>query len=159
MYFSVWDHSKLSNYNFCWWDVTTLLPYTQETSFESSLLINKSGSLALSSLTNVFCSLTSNAKGIFNVIATNQIKNKSTPHYPGISFKDLYWTARESFLVSSDLALRAQLTEFLDHKLLKQRRGPDGIENLYIPIDNHLLQQFLEENDKNWKYSQICCIC
>ncbi|XP_077295270.1 origin recognition complex subunit 2 [Arctopsyche grandis] len=143
-----WDHAKLSDYNFSWWDTTTLLPYRQETSYENSLLVHKSGALALSSLKNVFNSLTTNAKGIFMLIVKNQLKNLKTSHYQGIPFKDLYWTARESFLVSSDLALRAQLTEFLDHKLVKNKRNVDGTENLIIPIDNVLLQQFNEQNEE-----------
>lgn len=63
-------------------------------------------------------------------------------------FKDLYWSCRESFLVSSDLVLRAQLTEFLDHKLVKSKRSVDGTEQLIIPIDSSLLQQFLDEQEK-----------
>lgn len=81
---SVWDHAKLSDYNFCWWDTTTLLPYKQETSYENSLLVHKSGALALSSLKNVFNSLTTNAKGIFMLIVKNQLKNSKTSHYQGI---------------------------------------------------------------------------
>lgn len=65
----------------------------------------------------------------------------------GLPFKDLYSKSREQFLVSSDLALRAQLTEFLDHKLVKIKRTYDGSENLVIPIDSALLQQFLEQNN------------
>lgn len=64
---------------------------------------------------------------------------------PGLPFKDLYSKCREQFLVSSDLALRAQLTEFLDHKLVKMKRTYDGSENLVIPIDNVLMQQFLDQ--------------
>lgn len=64
-------------------------------------------------------------------------------------FKDLYWSARESLLVSSDLALRSQLTEFLDHKLVRQRRSPDGSELLLVPIDSTVLQHFLEQVEGN----------
>lgn len=67
--------------------------------------------------------------------------------FAGLPFKDLYSKSREQFLVSSDLALRAQLTEFLDHKLVKMKRSYDGSENLVIPIDNSLLQQFLEQQN------------
>lgn len=62
-------------------------------------------------------------------------------------FKDLYWACREAFLVSSDLALRAQLTEFVDHKMIKFKRSLDGAEYLIIPIQNTLLQQFLNEQE------------
>lgn len=66
----------------------------------------------------------------------------------GIAFKKLYSVCREAFLVSSDLALRAQLTEFVDHKMVKFRRSADGTEYLMIPIANQLLQQFLNEQTK-----------
>lgn len=44
--------------------------------------------------------------------------------------------------------LRAQLTEFLDHHLLKQRRAGDGVETLLIPIENGVLSQFLESHEQ-----------
>ncbi|GLV42065.1 Origin recognition complex subunit 2 [Carabus blaptoides fortunei] len=113
----IWDHSKLSKFNFTWWDATTFLSYTDETSFESSMLVQRSGALALSSLTNVYQSLTKNSKGVFMLIVQHQLSNKAAKHYLGMPFKVLYSQCRENFLVSSDLALRAQLTEFLDHKL------------------------------------------
>lgn len=65
-------------------------------------------------------------------------------------FKDLYRAAREQFLVSSDLALRTQLTEFIDHKLVRtvrSKRAIDGAEYLSIPLDNALLKKFLEQHD------------
>ncbi|CAG4992464.1 unnamed protein product [Parnassius apollo] len=143
----LWDHSKLSKFNFTWWDVTTFLPYIEETSFENSLMTHRSGALQLSSLKSVYQSLTSNAKGIFNIIIEYQLANHKQTHYQGISLKELYSKSREQFLVSSDLALRAQLTEFLDHKLVKIKRTFDGSENLVIPIESVLLQQFLEQQN------------
>ncbi|XP_023171405.2 origin recognition complex subunit 2 [Drosophila hydei] len=144
----LWDQNKLSNFNFSWWDCTTMLPYTDETAFENSLLVQNSGELALSSLRSVFSSLTSNSRGIYMLIVKFQLKNKGNANYQGMPFKDLYWSCREAFLVSSDLALRAQLTEFLDHKLVKSKRSVDGSEQLNIPIDASLLQQFLDEQEK-----------
>ncbi|XP_028178107.1 origin recognition complex subunit 2 [Ostrinia furnacalis] len=143
----LWDHSKLSKFKFTWWDVTTFLPYTEETSFENSIMTQRSGALQLSSLRSVYQSLTTNAKGIFNIIIKYQLENQKLSHYQGLPFKDLYSKCREQFLVSSDLALRAQLTEFLDHKLVRMKRSCDGSENLAIPIENTLLQQFLEQQD------------
>ncbi|XP_055524487.1 origin recognition complex subunit 2 [Wyeomyia smithii] len=144
----IWDSSKLSYFNFSWWDVTTMLPYSDETAFENSLLVQNSGALALSSMKNVFNSLTTNSRGIFLAIVRHQLANKGNPHYPGMLFKDLYSSCREAFLVSTDLALRAQLTEFIDHKLVKVKRTVDGAENLLIPIEAGLLDQFLEENQE-----------
>ncbi|XP_057330504.1 origin recognition complex subunit 2 [Microplitis mediator] len=143
----LWDNVKRAKYNFYWWDTTTLLPYEAETSYESSLLVQRSGALALSSLRNVFASLTSNAKAIYIILVKHQIENSKSNFYPGMAFKDLYRSARERFLVSSDIALRAQLTEFLDHKLVKTKRNVDGAEYLDIPLDNALLQKFVEDQD------------
>lgn len=65
-----------------------------------------------------------------------------------MAFKDLYRASREGFLVSSDQALRSQLTEFIDHKLVKTKRNSDGVEYLVIQLDNALLKQFLEQQDQ-----------
>ncbi|RZB40081.1 origin recognition complex subunit 2, partial [Asbolus verrucosus] len=113
----IWDHSKLSKFNFTWWDVTTFETYIDETSFESSMMVQRTGTLALSSLRNVFLSLTSNSKGIYLILVKYQIENSKKQYYQGLAFRDLYSSCREQFLVSSDLALRAQLTEFVDHKM------------------------------------------
>jgi origin recognition complex subunit 2 len=142
----VWNNTKLSNYNFAWFDVTSFLPYTDETAYENSLLINQSGTLELSSLRSVFQSLTSNARGIYILLVKHQLANFSA-NYQGMSFKDLYSACREAFLVSSDIALRAQLTEFLDHKLAKMKRSHDGSENITIPIKNNLLHKFMNEQN------------
>ncbi|XP_063990360.1 origin recognition complex subunit 2 [Diachasmimorpha longicaudata] len=142
----IWDNVKRSRYNFYWWDATTLLPYEAETSYEGSLMVQQSGALALSSLHNVFASLTTNAKAIYIILVKHQIENGKSNLYPGMAFKDLYRGAREGFLVSSDLVLRAQLTEFIDHKLVKTRRNVDGAEYLVIPLNNSLLKKFLEEH-------------
>lgn len=64
-------------------------------------------------------------------------------------FKNLYKKCLEGFLVSSDIILRAQLTEFCDHNMLTLKRAADGTEQLKIPIDNILLQQFVEQYN-NW---------
>jgi len=42
--------------------------------------------------------------------------------YLGLPFSELYNKCRERFLVNSDLTLRAQLTEFKDHKLIKTKK-------------------------------------
>ncbi|XP_018351824.1 PREDICTED: origin recognition complex subunit 2 isoform X2 [Trachymyrmex septentrionalis] len=141
----LWDHVKRSKFNFYWWDATTLLPYQAETSYESSLLVQQSSGLALSSLQNVFLSLTSNARAIYLILVEYQLSN-SNRNFTGMPFKDLYRTAREQFLVSSDLTLRAQLTEFIDHKLLRIKRTVDGAEHLTIPLDKSLLKQFIEQH-------------
>lgn len=146
--FLVWNNSKLNNYNYIWFDVSTFLPYTDETAFENSIMINSSGALELSSLRSVFQSLTNNARGIYLLLVKHQLKNGANlTNYQGMAFKDLYTSCREAFLVSSNVALRAQLTEFLDHKLAKMKRSADGSENILLPIKNPLLEKFLNEQN------------
>ncbi|KAF2896664.1 hypothetical protein ILUMI_09513 [Ignelater luminosus] len=144
----IWDNSKLSKFNFIWCDTTSFLSYVNETSFEGSMIVERSKTLALSSLNNVFLSLTSNSKGIYLIIVKHQLEYGKDQHYQGFLFKDLYWACREAFLASSDLALRSQLTEFVDHKMLKFRRSMDGSEYLIIPTAANILQQFLDEHSK-----------
>ncbi|XP_068101237.1 origin recognition complex subunit 2 [Hyperolius riggenbachi] len=144
----MWDQSKLSLYNWLWYETTTYSSYVEETSYENSLLVKRSGALALSSLTHVMRSLTPNARGIFRLLAEYQMANKDNPSYQGLSFQDFYQQCREAFLVNSDLTLRAQLTEFRDHKLIRTKKGADGVEYLIIPLDLGTLTDFLEMEDK-----------
>ncbi|XP_078536313.1 origin recognition complex subunit 2 isoform X2 [Lissotriton helveticus] len=143
----MWDQSKQSLYNWLWYETTTYSPYLEETSYENSLLVKQSGALALSSLTHVLRSLTPNARGIFRLLAEYQLANKDNPSFPGLSFQDFYQQCREAFLVNSDLTLRAQLTEFRDHKLIRTKKGADGVEYLSIPVDHGTLTDFLEKED------------
>lgn len=98
---------------------------------------------------SVFQSLNKNARGVYNVVVKYQLKHSGNPSYQGMTFKELYSACRENFLVSSDVALKSQLTEFLDHKLAKLKRTIDGAESITIPIKNFLLEQFLSE--QNWR--------
>uniref|UniRef100_A0A250Y315 Origin recognition complex subunit 2 n=1 Tax=Castor canadensis TaxID=51338 RepID=A0A250Y315_CASCN len=144
----MWDHAKQSLYNWLWYETTTYSPYTEETSYENSLLVKQSGSLPLSSLTHVLRSLTPNARGIFKLLIKYQLDNQDNPSYIGLSFQDFYQQCREAFLVNSDLTLRAQLTEFRDHKLIRTKKGTDGVEYLLIPVDNGTLTDFLEKEEE-----------
>ncbi|XP_057601325.1 origin recognition complex subunit 2 isoform X3 [Hippopotamus amphibius kiboko] len=146
----MWDHAKQSLYNWLWYETTTYSHYTEETSYENSLLVKQSGSLPLSSLTHVLRSLTPNARGIFRLLIKYQLDNQDNPSYIGLSFQDFYQQCREAFLVNSDLTLRAQLTEFRDHKLIRTKKGTDGVEYLLIPVDNGTLTDFLEMEEEEF---------
>ncbi|KAM6175754.1 origin recognition complex subunit 2 [Erethizon dorsatum] len=144
----MWDHAKQSLYNWLWYETTTYNPYTEETSYENSLLVKQSGSLPLSALMHVLRSLTPNARGIFRLLMKYQLDNQEDPSYTGLSFQDFYQQCREAFLVNSDLTLRAQLTEFRDHRLIRTKKGADGVEYLLIPVDRGTLTHFLEEEEE-----------
>jgi len=144
----IFDGSKVSQYNAIWWDATTLTTYSEETGYENSLMVHNSGTLALSSLIHVFKSLTPNAKGIFLLLARYQLDQKDNSNYRGLAFTDMYQRCREAFLVNSDLTLRAQLTEFRDHKLLNTKKGSDGSELLQIPLEASTLEEFVEQQEQ-----------
>ncbi|XP_004701587.1 origin recognition complex subunit 2 [Echinops telfairi] len=144
----MWDHAKQSLYNWLWYETTTYSPYTEETSYENSLLVKQTGSLPLSSLIHVLRSLTPNARGIFRLLIKYQLDNQDNPSYIGHSFQDFYQRCREAFLVNSDLTLRAQLTEFRDHKLIRTKKGTDGVEYLLISVDSGTLTDFLEKQEE-----------
>ncbi|XP_014916175.1 origin recognition complex subunit 2 isoform X2 [Poecilia latipinna] len=143
----VWDQFKQSQFNWLWWECVTFQHYTEETSYENSLLVQQTGALALSSLTHVLRSLTPNARGIFKLLGKFQLENKDNPSYSGLSFQDFYQRCREAFLVNSDLTLRTQLTEFRDHKLIRTRKGADGVEYLIVAVETNTLIDFLENED------------
>ncbi|XP_068427342.1 origin recognition complex subunit 2 isoform X2 [Clinocottus analis] len=143
----VWDQFKQSQFNWLWWECVTFQHYTEETSYENSLLVQQTGALALSSLTHVLRSLTPNARGIFKLLVNFQLENKDNPSYTGLSFQDFYQRCREAFLVNSDLTLRTQLTEFRDHKLIRTRKGADGVEYLVVAVDASTLMDFLENEE------------
>uniref|UniRef100_UPI0037E8302D origin recognition complex subunit 2 n=1 Tax=Semicossyphus pulcher TaxID=241346 RepID=UPI0037E8302D len=143
----VWDQFQQSQFNWLWWECVTFQHYAEETSYENSLLVQQTGALALSSLTHVLRSLTPNARGIFKLLVNFQLENKDNPSYTGLSFQDFYQRCREAFLVNSDLTLRTQLTEFRDHKLIRTRKGADGVEYLLVAVDASTLMDFLENED------------
>lgn len=94
----MWDQTCVSNFNFLWWDSTTLLPYTKETAFENSVFLQNSGELSLAAMNNVFQSLTSNARGIYRLMVDNQLKKKKDSSYQGKEF------------FSSSISIKQQIT-------------------------------------------------
>lgn len=66
------------------------MPYTEETSYENSIMAHQSGALQLSSLRSVYQSLTSNARGIFKIIIEFQLEKKKQTHYQGNTIFFMY---------------------------------------------------------------------
>lgn len=62
-----------------------------------------------------------------------------------MTFAVLYQRCREKMYVNSELTLNAQLTEFKDHKLVRQKKGHDGAETLMIPLATGPLKDFVEQ--------------
>lgn len=79
----MWDQTCADNYNFIWYDCTTMLPYENETAFEDSVFLQSSGDMNLAAMNNVFQSLTTNARGIYMILVAAQIENQKDSTYPG----------------------------------------------------------------------------
>ena len=139
----IWDQSMLSRFNWVWHDVTLYMPYQMETSYENSL-VKQSSTLAFSSIIQVIKSLTSNARGIFHLLAYSQIEHHGDSSYLGLTLTELYAKSREKFLVNSEATLKTHLTEFLDHKLIRWKKAGDGAEYLVVAVDHSVLTHFLE---------------
>lgn len=141
----MWHKKTSSEFNWIWFDSTTLLNYAEETLYEGNLLLQNSGKATLTSLRNVFNALTKNSQGIFLIMIKNQLEpeNQKT----GISFRELYEECRKELLISSDVALRTQLKEFIDHMIVKQKKNADGEEHFIIVMESNILKQFLDEQE------------
>lgn len=80
----MWDQTCMDNYNFVWYDCTTMLPYEQETAFENSVFLQNSSDMDLAAMHNVFQSLTTNARGIYMILVKAQLDNQKDSTYQGM---------------------------------------------------------------------------
>ncbi|BFZ06369.1 hypothetical protein BsWGS_09408 [Bradybaena similaris] len=141
----MWDQNRYFRFRWLWYETPTYLPYEAENGYENSLMVQQSGTLALSSTVHVMRSLTPNARQVFLLLARYQMEEGDSPHYTGMAFQNLYHKCREAFLVNSDLTLQAQLVEFKDHRLIRSKKNYEGVEHLVIPLDRATLKAFLLE--------------
>jgi len=81
---AVWDQTKLSRFSWICYDVSTYQHYSDETTYENSLVYQGS-TLQLSSLTHVMNSLTHNARQIFLLLVKHQLASDDSGSYIGIS--------------------------------------------------------------------------
>lgn len=78
-----------------------------------------------------------------------QVASSSSGSFRGMAFQDCYRMCRESFVVNSDLTLRTQLTEFVDHDMVRIKKGHDGVEYLVIPLAIETLEIFVQQQENN----------
>ncbi|CAO3647246.1 unnamed protein product [Cunninghamella blakesleeana] len=149
----LWDNVKTTRFNWIYHDGTTFDNYLVETSFENSLLM-RSGELGgARGVQYVLTSLTSNARGIFRVLAEYQLiememanQDKGSENV-GLPYYQYYEKCREAFLVSTEIGMRSQLTEFRDHKVISTKRLPDGTEIYFMPLEKSTLTNIIENMD------------
>jgi origin recognition complex subunit 2 len=130
----MWDALKTTRFNWCWHATPTFEPYLHESSYETSLIATTD---TLRGIRHVLKSLTSNAQGIFRILAEHQQDATGLAH--GLLFEK----CREAFLINSEVAFRTLLTEFLDHHIFTKRRL-GGTDYYAIPLDTHSISMLLE---------------
>jgi origin recognition complex subunit 2 len=167
----LWDSASAAQFKWIAHDVATFTPYTAETSHDN-ILLARAEALDGRGARYVLSSLTSNARGMFRLLAQHQLAHgrqdervskhaQKTSHdasdeepeedhahsrgHVGLAYSAFYTLCRENFLVSNDLTFRTQLTEFRDHRLMLTRRALDGEELFYIPLDATVLESLIEE--------------
>ncbi|KAG0281113.1 Origin recognition complex subunit 2 [Linnemannia exigua] len=158
----LWDTVKSARFNWVWHELTTFRPYLTETSFENSIMVRQ-GELGARGIQFVLASLTSNGKGLFKVLAEHQIQAETNvddnsngtgsgtggggvKNYMelGMAYNALFKKCQENFLVSNAVTFRTQLTEFRDHRIVHSKKGPDGVEILFIPLSASVLEGILD---------------
>ncbi|KAI8647909.1 origin recognition complex subunit 2-domain-containing protein [Parasitella parasitica] len=148
----LWDNVKASLFNWIWHDATTFDDYLVETSFENSMLVRTGELGGARGAKFVLDSLTSNARGVFKILAEHQLVEMGIQNMEGrgnesvgLTYSQYYQKCREGFFVSSDLGLRTELTEFRDHKLISTKKNLDGTEVFFIPLDQATLVSIVED--------------
>lgn len=141
----LWSEAAMGRLAWLWKHVPSLEPYAEETSFENSLVAQSGGALQLASMRRVMMSLTPNARGVYLLLARHQ--RAAAQDSPGLPLEELYRRCRDAFLVTSELNLQAQLTEFRDHKLVRLRKGVDGADLIFVPVDAGTLEEFLQDHE------------
>ncbi|KAG0374953.1 Origin recognition complex subunit 2 [Mortierella sp. AD032] len=162
----LWDTVKSARFNWVWHELTTFRPYLTETSFENSIMVRQ-GELGARGIQFVLASLTSNGKGLFKVLAEHQIQAETNAddsngagtgtggagaggggvkNYMelGMAYNALFKKCQENFLVSNAVTFRTQLTEFRDHRIVHSKKGPDGVEILFIPLSASVLEGIID---------------
>lgn len=149
----LWDQYLSDLFQFCYVDATNFADYHVETSFETTGQLTTSP-LTSDSILHVLSGMTHKSRQAFRTLATWQCDTTNSSSDRGISFKSFYQICFRNFITSSDHQFRAQISEFIDHKVIVSQRDEDGVEYLRIPLSNLLLLQILADKQQSGNPSQ-----
>lgn len=166
------NDKRWSSLSLAWHDATTLRPYTEELSI---LLMLDQKSMMMDGETRregarfVLASLTKTGRSVFRVLAEHQLGGGSSVSAPplrripdsedeleeedyespgakGMSVVAWYQKCQEQFLVSNEIAFRTQLTELVDHELIRavDDSGQNGSE-FFIPFERAHIEALLAD--------------
>uniref|UniRef100_A0A8R1HLR0 Origin recognition complex subunit 2 n=1 Tax=Caenorhabditis japonica TaxID=281687 RepID=A0A8R1HLR0_CAEJA len=139
----IWNSRQLSSLSFVHITVNTLqIPLHEMMTGESRLLgldaRSNQSSHTMSSLDVFWKSLAVNSQKLFRLFFSMYFAAKKP-----VKFWDLFNSAKDDFIASTDAALRTQLVEFKDHRVLKWTRGDDGNDQLSGMVELKLVTEFL----------------
>ncbi|CAI2338429.1 unnamed protein product [Caenorhabditis sp. 36 PRJEB53466] len=140
----IWNSRQISTLSFVHITVNTFeIPFHELMTGESRLLgldaRSNQSSHTISSLDVFWKSLASNSQKLFRLFFQMYFETKKP-----VKFWDLFNAAKDDFIASTDAALRTQLVEFKDHRVLKWTRGDDGNDQLSGMVELKLVTEFLE---------------
>ncbi|KAJ3157610.1 Origin recognition complex subunit 2 [Geranomyces michiganensis] len=146
----LWDNVLAARYSWVWHDVATFAPYAAETALDRTAFVGNVGAdgpAVAGGVVHVLRALNVNARKIFAILAEHQIRHSGGASEQGLDYSVWYRLAREGFYVANEMTFRTQMTEFKDHCIVKSRKGTDGEDVMYVPIDNAVLERILETLD------------
>ncbi|PJF19516.1 hypothetical protein PSACC_00660 [Paramicrosporidium saccamoebae] len=144
-----------SSLHLAWHDATTMVPYSEELLCTmNSRKGSTDGESKWKGAQFVLTSLTNTARNVFKVLAEHQLAQSNRPaadsddeevDQRGMGVVTWFQNCQERFLVSNELAFRTQLTEFVDHELIRSvdDSGQNGTE-FYIPFERLQIEELLE---------------
>ncbi|KAF8360908.1 orc-2, partial [Pristionchus pacificus] len=149
----LWNMRSVASFNWKHEHVNTDLPMQAEIFAGASTLLGLCSAESvsthtISSLEVLWLSLNDNARAIFHAIFSLVYGTEPDAAAKSVSFWDLFNLCKDEFWVSSDAALRQQLVEFCDHRLIRTRRGNDGNEKIYATADRVIIDRFLKSVNK-----------
>lgn len=84
--------------------------------------------------------LSGNAQKCFRILLRAQL---ATPSSVGLTLREWFELCRSSFAASSEAALNGHIKEFVDHQLVKKRRGAGGVECFYCTLPKEKMAQLV----------------
>ncbi|CAL2032979.1 CBN-ORC-2 protein [Caenorhabditis brenneri] len=143
----IWNSRQLSTLSFVHITVNTFkIPLDELLTGESRLLgldaRSNQSTHTLSSLDAFWKSLAVNSQKLFRLFFQKYFETKKP-----VKFWDLFNAAKDDFIASTDAALRTQLVEFKDHRVLRWTRGDDGNDQLSGMVELKLITEFLESKN------------
>lgn len=130
---SLWDAQQARAFNWAWIEANTAAPYAAEATDTTHELLaslqDASESSEGRSAKLVLSALTGNAQEVFKELLAHHLDE---PKSPGLPLSSLFARCKAKLITTSEAALKGFIIEFIDHHLVRTRRGTGGRQCYYI---------------------------